>query len=745
MRKVAKGTVALGGLVGLVSSMGAACGGAPPEPKEPAAAAAVPVAPSCERLRPGVGAVRADELRQGGAVTLARLGTTTLAYVADEDSQSLHTIDVTAGREVATTSLGGSPAQVMVLADGRVVVTLRDRNAIEVLEPSDTATQALRSRCTLQMPAEPFGLAATPDDKTVLVTSGWAHALVGLDAATLGKKFQVDLPREPRAVLVDDAGERAFVSHVVGGKMSVVDLTTSARDVREVDLGSKGSTPFGAGRSAALDRLRTGTQGYALAKVAPVDKAPLPPPSGERPPAAAVAPKPKPKVPAKPKPRVVVPMTTVDPGDPGVRSTAYYGDMVQGVARIAPMVAVVDPSAERSLTKTVLSLGDRPSRQCVLPRAVAARASKGTMFVDVPRDRLGRGAGLARARSFAAGAAAFPGARGADGRRDRRRERGRGRVVAVRSGVTILKLDDAVSKPVSVAVRYTPSASAKHLAVGRKIFHHTDDPRIASDGVACASCHPDGREDSLTWATPDGPRQTIMLAGRQTSSAPYGWAGKHDNLPDYVADTFTRLGGSGVKGDDLDQLLTYVQGVAGPTMAPVAPASEHGMLATRGKQLFDDPQQGCATCHLGSRGVDRTVHDVGSTASADNLRKYDTPSLRSSSRAPGPTSTTAGTTSSRTCSRRAITAWATSCSSRRRTSPRCNRSWRRCEHGRLESGERLIEYGVCSRARCRIAGAGCSPCAIFGACSSAAPEDGGRRSAPVVTVARRRPRCRSRR
>ena len=628
MRKVAKGTVALGGLVGLVSSMGAACGGAPPEPKEPGAAAAVPVASSCGRLRPGVGAVRADELRQGGAVTLARLGTTTLAYVADEDSQSLHTIDVTAGQEVATTSLGGSPSQVMVLADGRVVVTLRDRSAIEVLEPSDTATQALRSRCTLQMPAEPFGLAATPDDKTVLVSSGWGHALVGLDAATLGKKFQVDLPREPRAVLVDDAGERAFVSHAVGGRMSVVDLATSAHDVREVDLGAKGATPFVAGRSAGLDRLRTGTQGYALAKVAPVDKAPLPPPSGERPPAAPAAPKPKPKAPAKPNPRVVVPMTTVDPGDPGVRSTAYYGDMVQGVARIAPMVAVVDPGAERSLTKSVLSLGDRPSRQCVLPRAVAARASKGTMFVAclgidslVELDTRGLDPARLELRRFAVPAGptgvAIDDASG---------------VAVVWSqfdpAVTILKLDDDAAKPVSVAVRYTPSASAKQLAAGRKIFHHTDDPRIASDGVACASCHPDGREDSLTWATPDGPRQTIMLAGRQTSSAPYGWTGKHDNLPDYVADTFSRLGGSGVKGSDLDQLLTYVQGVAGPPPVMPAEGAEHGTLVARGKELFDDPQQGCATCHLGGHGVDKTVHDVGSTASADNFAKYDTPSLR---------------------------------------------------------------------------------------------------------------------
>ena len=79
-------------------------------------------------------------------------------------------------------------------------------------------------------------------------------------------------------------------------------------------------------------------------------------------------------------------------------------------------------------------------------------------------------------------------------------------------------------------------------------------PMGSARWISCASCHPDGREDSLTWATPDGPRQTIMLAGHENNSAPYGWAGKFDNLPDYTAETFRRLGGSGVTGHELDAL-----------------------------------------------------------------------------------------------------------------------------------------------------------------------------------------------
>lgn len=633
MRKIARGTVALGGLIGLVTTMAAACGAAPPEPEgPPGASAAAPALPSCARVRPGTGATRADELRQGGAVTLARLGDRTLAYVADEDSQALHTIDVLAGREVATTSLAGSPAQAMVLADGRVAVTLKDRGAVQILEPSASASDALTPRCTVPVPAEPFGLAATLDDTTLLVTAGWDHALVALDAATMTKRFDVDLPREPRAVVVDDSGERAFVSHVVGGRVSVVDLTGDKHEVREVSLAAKGESPFaGRGSGSGNEVWRTGTQGYALAKLAPVDKLPPTTPSGERPHTQDRLPSPKPRPaapPPRPRARVLAPMITVNPGDPGVRSTAYYGDMVQGVARVAPMVSVIDPTAERSLTRTVLTLGDRPSRQCVLPRAAAARSSKGTLYVaclgiDALVEMDARGVDPARLELRRFPVPAGPTGVAVDD--------AHGLAVVWSQfdpGVTILKLDADAPVPVSVAVRYTPSASVKQLAEGRKMFHHTDDARIASDGVACATCHPDGREDSLTWATPDGPRQTIMLAGRQNSTAPYGWAGKHDNLPDYVAETFRRLGGSGLQGHDLDMLLTYVQGVAGPAAQPASFDAGRDALVAHGKELFEQEQQGCAGCHLGGRGVDRTLHDVGSSATADYLHKYDTPSLR---------------------------------------------------------------------------------------------------------------------
>src|SRR5262249_11854539 len=110
---------------------------------------------------------------------------------------------------------------------------------------------------------------------------------------------------------------------------------------------------------------------------------------------------------------------------------------------------------------------------------------------------------------------------------------------------------------------------------------------------------------------------------------PFGWLGRHDTVHNYLNSTFQRLGGTGLQGDEFDALVNYVQTMPGPSYDG-APAQDDTTtkLATRGKELFFDARQGCATCHLGGGGVDKEGHDVGSRATADLERSFDTPSLR---------------------------------------------------------------------------------------------------------------------
>jgi DNA-binding beta-propeller fold protein YncE len=577
----------------------AGCGGAAPVAATPGAgpakdeataeAAPAPSAPRCARRRPGVGAVRAGASRRGGATALAKLGASTIAYAADADDDAIHTVDVDRAVEIAVTPLGGSPAELLVLADGRVAATLSDTNRVVVLEPGERADAPLETLCDAAMPSEPWGLAASPDGARLVVTSAWARALSVLDAGSLDLVRRVRLEREPRGVLVEGDGRRAFVSHLVGGRMSVVDLADPGAPVHAIDL-----RPTDA-------RGEPGTQGYALVDVEVEPGAPG---------------------------RILAPLTSVDPGKPVASST--YGGTIETLTTL-PMVSVVDPVAERVLGGTRRVNATEHRRGCLLPRAADVTPA-GTVLVacrgiDALLELDGRSldpSALER-RRFAVPAG--PSGVAVDA--------ARGRAVVWSQFARELSVVDLAASPadvvrIPVARRATPRMGPVEER-GRALFHATDDPRISRDGRACASCHPEGREDALTWSTPEGPRQTIMLAGRISGTAPYGWFGKHRSVREHVTHTLARLGGAGLSGPadraDLDALLAYVSAMRPPSLAGAAEDAGHAALAEQGRAVFLDPAVGCARCHLDG-GTDQAAHDVKSGNVDEASLRFDTPSLR---------------------------------------------------------------------------------------------------------------------
>ncbi|MDC3953051.1 YncE family protein [Polyangium jinanense] len=103
-------------------------------------------------------------IRQSSTIALARQADRTLAYVADADRRALHTVDVDGRAVLATTPLGGAPSQLVVLADGRVVVSLRDSNRVTILEPAPAPEHGLAPLCEARTPSEPIGLFVTPNE-----------------------------------------------------------------------------------------------------------------------------------------------------------------------------------------------------------------------------------------------------------------------------------------------------------------------------------------------------------------------------------------------------------------------------------------------------------------------------------------------------------------------------------------------------------------------------------------------------
>lgn len=177
---------------------------------------------------------------------------------------------------------------------------------------------------------------------------------------------------------------------------------------------------------------------------------------------------------------------------------------------------------------------------------------------------------------------------------------GGGRMVAVAPGPGFLLVQ---SQPFSLAVAVGAGVTAR-LDVpseldptGHALFH------VAPTGtMACASCHPEGREDGRTWRFEQGHgeelRRTQSLAGGV--GEPLHWRGEHADMDALLVDTFERRMGAeagSTAAEDFAAFLASIPAVPSSRAAP-PPAFAAG---------------GCDTCHAGPALTDEANHDVGTT------------------------------------------------------------------------------------------------------------------------------------
>ena len=547
---------------------------------------------------------------RGGAVALD--GEAQVAYVADGDNRALHAVALASG-EVTTTPLGGSPEQVILIGDDRLAVTLRDVSEVALFARSEG--EALAPLGSVTVPVEPAGMALSPRGE-LLVTSAWGRALTSLHAETLEQRWSVPLAREPRGVVVTPDGRRAFVTHLVGDAVSVVDLPVDGAPAPARRLSVLG----GRYRNQVDGALGAGTlhPSAALAYAAVLSE------DGRM---------------------LFVPHLAEQNGADTVRAIpgAYGGVPVEEETSVAS-VAVVATVAERlvgepaagshpvrGLSSIAAEGGDglavapeaAPSRQA---RAVALAgeallvASMGTDQL-VELDARAIDPAMSVRRVFAVGA----GPTGVDA------DAGAGIAVVWSQLSHALSVVDLVSGAVETAV-IADDPLPPEVAAGRRLFVTERDRRISRDGRACAGCHPEGRDDGLVWKLGAGPRQTPTLVGR-LDRGPYGWLGKHARLEDNMQETMTRLGGSGLPEVELRHLATFLRkGLRAPGRAVAAEAGQGTAGkegdARRGRELFASAEVGCGDCHrLDAEASDRAVHEVGSRGAKDTTSGFRTPPL----------------------------------------------------------------------------------------------------------------------
>ena len=163
---------------------------------------------------------------------------------------------------------------------------------------------------------------------------------------------------------------------------------------------------------------------------------------------------------------------------------------------------------------------------------------------------------------------------------------------------------------------------------GQKLFHSSDDPRMAKDQwISCATCHFDGSTDHANWFFPDGLRNTPSLIGA-TLTGPFHWSGNLDEIQD-VEDTIRELqGGTGLvsgptncapacdgaeknlgRSIELDDLAAYVSSLKF-TIHTSNSSSEDSESIARGKELFFDTGNNCSSCHVPPLYTDKLNHKL---------------------------------------------------------------------------------------------------------------------------------------
>jgi mono/diheme cytochrome c family protein len=113
-----------------------------------------------------------------------------------------------------------------------------------------------------------------------------------------------------------------------------------------------------------------------------------------------------------------------------------------------------------------------------------------------------------------------------------------------------------------------------------------------------------------------------MLIERLEGTAPYGWDGSGKDLAHHVAHTTERLGGTGLRKDDVADIAAYLETLHPPTPSRRAPKE----IVARGAALFASEAAECTSCHAGG-GTDGERHDVESDARRAGRLAFDTPSL----------------------------------------------------------------------------------------------------------------------
>ena len=499
------------------------------------------------------------------------------ALVIDADSGVLVKADK-AGKNIGQVAIAeGAGLMTFDAAAGIAYVADRRNDRIAVVK-----TDAMTIASSIKTPAEPYGVALSPDRKLLLVSTIADRTLVAYDAATGVEAWRTPLGQEPRGIAVSPDGTRALVAYLTTGTVDEIELA-GARRAAHIALLNEAP-------QRRCRRCGNGGDSFARGAFAVTFL-------GEH--------------------QAVVPFQREVPvqEDDGVERTSSYGG-----------------GAESPLTHQLafLGFGDGTTEQTTAqiaqhqPRAVAWDQAHDALYVaGMGSDTVLQLKNASQASIAAGASVSLTSGKNRCGP-DGLAITATGNVLVwcsfTRSveQVEFIGGDGALAGTTNLtqgpALVATAMTAKQHEGL---VLFHSAEPQISQNGnLACASCHPDNRADGLSWRISKKELQTPLLAGRLVGTHPFKWDGTDPTLRDSLRSTMKRLGGGGLSRHETDALATYLESL--PSVR--TPTRDRAQVA-RGQKLFES--EGCRICHAGRAYTDQERHKFAGT-----LKESDTPSLR---------------------------------------------------------------------------------------------------------------------
>jgi DNA-binding beta-propeller fold protein YncE len=451
------------------------------------------------------------------------------ALVIDADSGDLVLVDKD-GKPIARLAIGIGASQ-LVYDEVAATAYVASRSTDEVVAVKVGKDLAVARRWST--PSEPYGLAMSPDRTTLLATTVASRMLVAYDPITGKERWRRPVAPEPRGVAISPDGSKAIVTSLTSGSVERIDLarpavgesislspTANLAAFTLPVLGRIAADSEG-GRGHARSAFATRFLGNELAMVAHQTSTPLQDSRfGEN----------RGSYGGGFEPPISHQVTFIATGSRVSRTVSAQ------IADHQPKAIAWDSRHDRAF---VVGYGS----DSVL---VLADASQASVRVD---------------RTVAIGGSDGCGPEGVAVADD-----GTAWVFCAVSRRTVrIPMAGASSAALIGSVAVAPTRMSKAAHTGFDLFRRGNDGRISQRGaMACASCHPEGGTDGLTWKIEEHELQTPLLAGRVIGTHPYKWDGGDKDLAISLTSTMRRLGGGGLTPGETKSLAAYLESLPRP-------------------------------------------------------------------------------------------------------------------------------------------------------------------------------------